>query len=75
MNLAQLKRRAAAHGLAVKCNVLNPVTLAGKFRYGTFPAGGGVMSTGAFNSITRLEKYISELDNVAELNQEHPLVI
>lgn len=75
MNLTQLRRNAAAHGLTIKSNVVNPVTLAGKFRYGTFPAGGGVMSTEAFTSLQELETYIKELDNMAELNSEYPLVI
>lgn len=75
MNLSRLRVRAVAHGLTVKCNVVNPVTLSGKFRYGTFPTGGEVMSTGAFASLPELEKYLDELDNMAELNREHPLVI
>lgn len=59
MDINRLKRRAAAHGLVVRRDVINPVTLKGKFKYGTFPTGKGVMS--------------DELDNVAQINAAHPL--
>lgn len=76
MNINTLKRRAAAHGLVVRHNVVNPVTLAGKFKYGTFPTGRGrVMSMEAFTDEAALKKYLDELDNVAALNADHPLVI
>ena len=76
MDIKRLKRRAAAHGLVVRRNVVNPVTLAGMFKYGTFPTGRGrVMSMEAFPDEVALKQYLDELDNVAALNADHPLVI